>query len=32
MLKNLEFKNSSEHDAPMLSITLYEGRGAFIDI
>jgi hypothetical protein len=32
MLESQEFKNSTEHDTPMLSMTLYEGRGAFIDI
>jgi hypothetical protein len=32
MLQSQEFKNSSQHDTPMISMTLYEGRGAFIDI
>lgn len=31
-MSSQEFKNTTEHDAPMLSMTLYETRGAYIDI
>ena len=32
-MQSQEFKdNTTRHDAPMMSITLYENRGTFIDI